>query len=382
MYIGTRAAITARRAVIILWLALVVILEAVIIFWPLVCTFARKGIIEVWVDIGNEPIQYIVFGLGFILFHSLTLGSYYGLFIGRFIGLSYVLLSSLVFGFIYSLTYTIAGRFAAGLATGLVIGLIVGLGRGLFLVHVSRFLYHLVAFVVLGFLLGLGYGIGALTGGIALSFILGIVYGIFDYVLDNTTIYYNEHRNVSFDLLIRYIGHGVFTVTNIGFICAFVYVLLGSHVSGLVLGIIIASGMFLGIFLGILFAYSMREVLTGGMSTIVSFFRLWDLKIYSFGRGIVFFFTVFAVVVLVFSLWFYSCYLEDSKTFFSIQRVSTPSLWHFFYFSFAAVTSLNYNDISPLHIFPQVLTILETIMGMAEWHFLKGKCNPHQASSG
>jgi len=136
---------------------------------------------------------------------------------------------------------------------------------------------------------------------------------------------------------------------------------------GLVVGLIFGISTFIGCLLGFLLFYVLGSeyIFEGFTSTFVGYLRLWQLETYSLRKAIASFVLVYMVVVIVFALWFNACYLESPEEYFDIgDKIKNPNLWDFIYFSFVTITTLGYGDISPLHTFPQVLIIAETMTGL------------------
>ena len=139
-------------------------------------------------------------------------------------------------------------------------------------------------------------------------------------------------------------------------------------------------GMFMGILLARSVVYMLNQLSTGFTSTIRGFLSPWRLNNYSFRRALTSLVLVYMGVVLLFSLWFYACYMGDANSFhvkgnenihwwdsilfFHRMEARPLRFWDFVYFSSVTITTLGYGDISPAHRLPQVLVIFETMMGV------------------
>ena len=229
--------------------------------------------------------------------------------------------------FIVSLVY--------GLVFGLVVGLVGGLDFGL--------VYGLVGGLVYGLAVGLGSGfVGELGSGLAVGlgsgFVGELVYGLVG--------------GLGFGLVFGLVGG-----LDIGF-----YTVLGVFI-----------GCYAGVIVGLLLGYAFRRLPEGFLSMIRGFFgSKQELKKYSFLRSLSSFLVGYVAVVLIFSLWFYAFYLEgiyftegkSNSPFFSVDNINYPQWWDFIYYSFVTITTLGYGDITPLKIFPQLLVIIESTIGV------------------
>ena len=135
---------------------------------------------------------------------------------------------------------------------------------------------------------------------------------------------------------------------------------------GLGVGLGVGLGAFIGVPLGVFLMYRLKQLSRGGISTFQGFFTPWRLKTYSFWKAITFFSLIYVGIVLLFSLWFNASYMggTDENPAFRIPGDGQASWGDFVYFSFVTITTLGYGDISPLHPFPKVLVVLETLMGV------------------
>lgn len=233
------------------------------------------------------------------------------------------LVGGLVIGLVFGLAFGLAGGLAnglvVGLANGLVVGLFVGLANGL----------------VVGLVVGLAVGItGGIAGGIVFGLTGGIVFGLF------------------FGL-----AFGLAGGLGIGF-----YTGLGGFI-----------GCSAGVIAGLLLWYAFKRLPEGFLSMVKGFFgSKQELKKYSFLRSLSSFFVGYVAVVLIFSLWFYACYLEgiyftevkSNSPFFIVDNINYPQWWDFIYYSFVTITTLGYGDITPLKVFPQILVTFESTIGI------------------
>jgi len=232
--------------------------------------------------------------------------------------------------FIVSLAVVLVVGFVGGLLYGLVSGLIYGLVAGLIGGLGGR-----LSEPGVGLIGGLLFG---LVGGFSLELDIGLIFGL---VFG----------------LVAGLGVGLAKTPVIGF-----YTGLGVFI-----------GFSAGAIVGILLWYVFRRLPEGFLSMIKGFFgSKQELKKYSFLRSLYSFLVGYVIIVLIFSLWFYACYLEGAyftegkshSPFFSVANINYPQWWDFIYYSFITMTTLGYGDITPLKIFPQLLVMFESTIGV------------------
>jgi hypothetical protein len=234
-------------------------------------------------------------------------------------------------GFIISIVY--------GLIVGLVVGLVAGLVYGL----VFGLAFGLGVGLGFGFVAGLGVGFGV---GLSFGFGVGLVRGLF---------------------------YGLFYGLSVGLF----YGLFSGRIETLIVGFYTGLSVFIGwsagVIVGLLLGYAFRRLPEGFLSMIRGFFgSKQELKKYSFLRSLSSFLVGYVAVVLIFSLWFYAFYLEgayftegkSNSPFFSVDNINYPQWWDFIYYSFVTMTTLGYGDITPLKIFPQLLVMFESTIGV------------------
>jgi hypothetical protein len=124
--------------------------------------------------------------------------------------------------------------------------------------------------------------------------------------------------------------------------------------------------------IGWLLWYAFRCLLKEFLFMIKGFLGSAGVRKYSFLRSLSSFFVGYVIIVLIFSLWFYACYLEgiyftegkSNSPFFSVDNINYPQWWDFIYYSFVTMTTLGYGDITPLKVFPQILVTFESTIGV------------------
>jgi len=302
------------RLLVVFLIILAIVLEAVIVLWPMACAFSGKGFIAIWKALNEKPVRGIVnifiWGLIMGLIHGITRGLTEGLATGLFRGLA--------MSFIVSIGLKVIPGLSLESVSGLIIG---GFSLGLFL----------------GFIKALSTEEPSLKpstmfiDGLSRGIILGLAFGSLKAI--------KEHS-------LRFIING-----------------LGM---GLLFGLGMGFGLPAGNLLEVYLMRGLRHLPEGFVSTIKGFFKPQYLRTYPFGKAIATFLAAYIGVVIIFSLWFYACYLESPKDhpFFNTGEIENVNWWNFIYFSFVTITTLGYGDISPLRLFPQVLVIAETLIGL------------------
>ncbi len=299
------------------WIFLAVSAEVVLLLLPIACAFSGKGYFSIWSAIFEEELLYHRIILNFVL-------------------------PPIFFGLISGL--------GAGLLLGLSAGLVFGLAVG--------FVNALIWFP--------DWTWDSIQGGtigetIRLGFFFGNTFGLFFALSVNSAPYpedisYGEGLRMG---LLFGLGYGLFAALS-GLIEYVNY--------GLAYGVVNGLCGLISSLLSVLLMFGLRHLSEGFTFAIKSFFKPWEVKTYSFWKAVASFIVTYIMVVLIFYLWFYACYLEGKEKehpYFRIDnKVQDVNWWHFVYFSFVTITTLGYGDISPLHPFPQVLVFFETMIGL------------------
>jgi len=297
--------------------------------WPFVCAVVGKG----YLSLNYSEFFCILFGIILGIIFGWETASY-GIFYGSVCGIAFGIGSG------------IGSEIRIGIVYGIILGTVYGFGCG-FGVEIN-----------IGIELGSGLGVG-IAFGIIFGIICGIGYGISS-------------------------GLGVGIDVGIAFGICYVILFVIFYVIGLKIEELV-------------------ELPEAFISTISGFLHPKELvENFSPGKAIASFLVFYIIFVLFFALWFYVCYLEgqplsdmqnigkktwwyyiysflkslsrffidlnrasiEKNTYFRTGDIRTPNFWHFVYFSFVTITTLGYGDISPIHIFPQVLVVLETLAGL------------------
>jgi len=299
---------------IVVWIVLAMIVEAVIVLFPLACALSGKGPISVWGAMDEKPVRNSVLGIAV----GLAIGTGFGLFIGLVGGNGYGLLVEVIAGFIYGLI----GGFAVKVGYGSIAGLVLAFGAGL--------------------TVGLGVGLAAELGA-------GLVLGI--------------RTALALGLSVSLARKSVMIDAGALVLALVVGLFIGLG-EALLAGLVVGFSFLLGVPLGILFMNMLRHLSEGVVAAIRGFFMPWRLKTYSFRRAIASFIAAYIVVVLIFSLWFYACYLEGTaeNPYFYTGQFKASGWWNFVCFSSMPIAASWYGNFTPLHPLPQALVVLETLI--------------------
>jgi hypothetical protein len=254
-------------------------------------------------------------------------------------------------GFIISIVVGFVFGFDTKLVPGLGVGLTVGLGVGL--------------------IFGLGAGfIAGLVGGLIVGLGIGLIGRRIVELVDRRNVELFGRRNVGLvGGLVVGLGIGLVGAVVFGF----TYGLVDTPIIGFYTGLGIFIGWSTGVIVGLLLWYAFKRLPEGFLSMVKGFFgSKQELKKYSFLRSLSSFFVGYVAVVLIFSLWFYACYLEgiyftevkSNSPFFIVDNINYPQWWDFIYYSFVTITTLGYGDITPLKVFPQILVTFESTIGV------------------
>ena len=313
------------KAVIgVVLVVLAVIISAVVITLPLLCTINGVGMSESFDRFHDNDIFFgVASGVVIGIFFGLVFELVFGLVIGVFFGFGY----GLVVGFVSGIGYP--GP-ACEVASGLVFGLVFGLG------------IRLAGFgVVSGVVSGVNFGV-----------VFGVVFGL------GIGVFFGLGIGVSS-------GIGIGIGTGIGYFVGFLFYEKIVAIIGKLRN-------------------EIKQTLGAIKDVINGLIHSRRLKEHPAGRAIVSFIILYVFTILLSSFWYYSIYLQDcskySNIYFNISgnigisylknsiegnEIRLLDWWHFLYFSVVTIVTVGYGDISPVGIIPQVLVVAEILLGFS-----------------
>ncbi len=301
------------------WVLLTVTLEIVIVIWPMLGIFLHVGFKSVWVTtmtyVVTNPVLLVPCGTLFLCLLSC------GIAISH-VDLFYGIVASLGYFFIY----------------GLLIGIMLTVGGNIDSIRHSLF--------------------GGGLFGLCLTFLGGFMGGI---ITDSGNTFMDNVRRLRRRRLFK---HSIITLVLMIVTLSFINAIAFSPI----FAIGFALSMSIGLYLSMSLNRGFKLICEKGAYIVKCFFSpQLDIPFRGsilglFISAVFFFVIIYAATALLFSIWFYAGYLENPN-FFSIG--GSANWFDFAYFSFVTITTLGYGDIAPLHSFPRVLVIIETLMGMS-----------------
>lgn len=350
-----------------------IIAEAIILNWSAMCAISGNGFLSVW-NIWNIYI-YLIFGIVSGFLGGISSGFLYGFGKGIVIGLIYGFIPilnfainewvfySLIFGFLYGILFAFVKNFF--IPRKVVFTLIKIL---LYSIYISIYIFKNISILILYIFTIMPIWIISKFASFLQKKISFNAFRPFFNFLEKFINNFNIKNIFNFlEKLININSIRIFDNIMYAFFLSIMWVLQylikKEILNGILAFIFIAIGIALGMFFGDKFC-----ILSEGFSsTIKGFFTPWKIKRYPFVKALITLLTVYIFVVLVFSLWFYACYLEDMRNdaYFDTKDIAILQWWDFIYFSFATITTLDCGYISPIHPFPQSLVIIEVIIGIA-----------------
>ena len=379
--------ITVFHFIHVIW---TVFVSLIIVTLPLVCSILGIGISDLFYY--TNSISGVIFGgiLGVIfgissgiiskISSGITFGIISGIISGGIFGVIFGISPRIISGGISEVTFGIISGIYLGIISGGISGNISGKSSSTFGI-ISRIVSGIISGGISAILFGIILWTIWITSGIISKISSGVtfevVYGISLGIPFMITL--GIVSGITFGVIFGITSGIIFGITSeiiFGISSAVAFGIISGVVFGVIFGI--SSGVILGVTFGITSGFSImfinrfyeqmikffEQISKVIKQTIYGITHPDQLKEYPIGTAIASFSIIYAITILIFSLWYYTIFLEDYSYFKIADEIACPIWWHFFYFSLVTIATVGYGDISPIGIIPQVLVVIEILVGL------------------